>query len=117
MFTTTIVLFDLYLIYRWSIAWINYYNRLDKRFGMAVWRYSYDYHVAGKRDVSFLDDKKFVLLRRKRNRAVTFMYFIFFLSFIVFMSFMNQLLLRILILFIHNFLIYIPNYQVYYILL
>ena len=52
--------------------------------------------IGGKRDVSFLDDKKFVLLRRKRNRAVTFMYFIFFLSFIVFMSFMNQLLLRIL---------------------
>ena len=96
MFTTIIVLLILYLIYRWSVAWINYYNRLDKRFGMSVWRYSYDYHVAGERDVSFLDDKEFVLLRRKRNRAVTFMYFIFFLSFIVFMSFMNQLLLRIL---------------------
>ena len=58
MLTTTIVLFILYLIYRWSVAWINYYNNLDKRFGMSVWRYSYDYHVAGKRDVSFLDDKK-----------------------------------------------------------
>ena len=45
MFTTTIVLFVLYLIYRWSVAWINYYNHLDKRFGMSVWRYSYDYHV------------------------------------------------------------------------
>ena len=96
MLTTIIVLIILNIIYRWSVAWINYYNRLDNRFGMSVWRYSYDYNVAGKRDVSFLDDKKFVLLRRKRNRAVTFMYFIFFLSFIVFMSFMNQLLLRIL---------------------
>ena len=65
-------------------------------FGMSVWRYSYDYHVIGKRDISILDDKKFVLLRRKRNRAVTFMYFIFFLSFVVFMSFMNQLLIQIL---------------------
>ncbi len=96
MLTTIIVLIILYLVYRWSVAWINYYNQLDKRFGLSIWRYSYDYHVIGKRDVSFLDDKKFVLLRRKRNRAVTFMYFIFFLSFIVFMSFMNQLLLIIL---------------------
>ena len=96
MLTTIIVLIILYIIYRWSVAWINYYNQLDKRFGLSIWRYSYDYNVIGKRDLSFLDDKEFVLLRRKRNRAVTFMYFIFFLSFIVFMSFMNQLLLRIL---------------------
>ncbi len=96
MLTTTIVLIILYCIYLWSIAWINYYNKLDTRLGDSIWRYSYDYHVVGKRDVSILDDKKFVLLRRKRNRAVTFMYFIFFLSFVVFMSFMNQLLLRIL---------------------
>ena len=96
MLTTTIVLFILYLIYRWSVAWINYYNNLDKRFGMSVWRYSYDYHVAGKRDVSFLDDKKFVLLRRKRNRAVTIMYSIVFLSFIILMSFVSQILLLIL---------------------
>ena len=96
MFISVLFLIITYFLFRQTIFWINYYNNLDKRFGMSVWRYSYDYHVAGKRDVSFLDDKKFVLLRRKRNRAVTFMYFIFFLSFIVFMSFMNQLLLRIL---------------------
>ena len=63
---------------------------------MSVWRYSYDYHVAGKRDVSFLDDKKFVLLRRKRNRAVSIMYSIVFLSFIILMSFVSQILLLIL---------------------
>ena len=96
MLTTIIVLIILYLIYQWSVAWIKYYNRLDKRFGLSVWKYSYDYNVVGERDISFLDDKDFVLLRRKRNRAVTFMYFIFFISFIVFMSFMNQLLIRIL---------------------
>ena len=96
MFTTTIVLIILYFVFSWSVAWINYFNQLDKRFGESTWKYSYDYQVEGKRDISFLDDKEFVLLRRKRNRAVTFMYFIFFISFIVFMSFMNQLLLRIL---------------------
>ena len=96
MTTTILTLLILYGVQRWSISWIEYYSKLDSRLGTSVWRYSYDYHVAGKRDVSFLDDKEFVLLRRKRNRAVTFMYFVFFLSFIVFMSFMNQLLLRIL---------------------
>ena len=96
MLTTTIVLITLFIIYKWSVSWIEYYNQLDQRFGMSIWRYSYDYQVIGKRDISILDDKEFVLLRRKRNRAVTFMYFIFFLSFIVFMSFMNQILIRII---------------------
>ena len=96
MTTTIIVLVCLYLIHRWAVAWIEYYSSLDQRLGVSIWRYSYDYHVVGKRDITILDDKNLVLLRRKRNRAVTFMYFIFFLSFIFFMSFMNQLLLRIL---------------------
>ena len=96
MLTTTIVLITLFFIYKWSVSWIEYYNRLDQRFGMSIWRYSYDYQVIGKRDISVLDDKEFVLLRRKRNRVVTFMYFTFFLSFVVLMSFMNQILLRIL---------------------
>ena len=47
----------------------------------------------GKRDISDLDDKDFVLLRRKRNRAVTLMYWVFFLSFIIFMSFISKVLL------------------------
>ena len=58
-------------------------------------------NLAGDRDVKGLiialeDDKNLVILRRKRNRAVTFMYFVFFLGFVIFMSFMNQILLRIL---------------------
>tara|TARA_B100000427_G_C15152929_1_gene439503 strand:+ start:264 stop:560 length:297 start_codon:yes stop_codon:yes gene_type:complete len=96
MTTTIIVLACLYLIHRWAVAWIEYYSSLDQRLGASIWRYSYDYHVVGKRDITILDDKNLVLLRRKRNRAVTFMYFIFFLFFVIFMSFMNQLLLRIL---------------------
>jgi len=96
MLTTIIVLMILFAVYSWAISWIKYYNKLDKRFGISVWRYSYDYKVIGKRDITIFDDKEFVLLRRKRNKAVTFMYFIFFLSFIVFMSFMNQLLIKIL---------------------
>ena len=96
MFSTFLALTFLFLMFMWSLAWVNYYNKLDKRFGSSLWRWSYDYPVPGDRDISFLDDKKFVILRRKRNRAVTFMYFIFFLSFVVFMSFMNQILIRII---------------------
>ena len=96
MTTTIFALMILYLIYKWTVSWIEYYSNLDKRLGKSIWRYSYDYHVIGKRDVALYDDKQFVILRRKRNRAVTFMYFIFFLSFVIFMSFLNQILLRIL---------------------
>ena len=96
MTTTILTLLILYGVYRWSISWIEYYSKLDSRLGSSVWRYSYDYHVPGKRDTTLEDDENLVILRRKRNRAVTFMYFIFFLTFIIFMSFINQLLLRIL---------------------
>jgi hypothetical protein len=51
--------------------------------------------VPGDRDISFLDDKKFVILRRKRNRAVTVMYFILFFSFFIFLSFVTQILYAI----------------------
>ena len=96
MTTTILTLLILYGVYRWSISWIEYYSKLDSRLGSSVWRYSYDYHVPGERDTTLDDDENLVILRRKRNRAVTFMYFIFFLTFIIFMSFINQLLLRIL---------------------
>ena len=96
MTTTILVLIILYGIYIWSVSWIQYYSRLDARLGSSIWRYSYDYHVIGKRDVTLEDDKKLVMLRRKRNRAVTFMYFVFFFGFVIFMSFMNQILLRII---------------------
>ena len=96
MLTEILILIILYFIFLWSVAWVKYFNNLDKRFGNSVWRWSYDYPVKGKRDISFLDDKNFVLLRRKRNRAVTIMHSIAFLSFLILMSFVSQLLLIIL---------------------
>ena len=50
----------LFLILRYVLAWINYYNNLDPRLGTSTWRLSYDYPVLGKRDISDLDDKAFV---------------------------------------------------------
>ena len=41
-------------------------------------------------------DKNYVLIRRKRNRAITVMYLIVFLFFLVLMSFTSQILLVIL---------------------
>ena len=96
MFSSTLTLIILYLIFRYIVAWIKYYNNTDKRFQKSIWRYSYDYPVIGERDVSDLDDKNFVRLRRTRNRTVTLMYCIVFIFFIVLMSFVSNLLIFIL---------------------
>ena len=96
MFSSILTLIILYLIFRYIIAWIEYYNNTDDRFEKSVWRYSYDYPVIGKRDISDLDDKKFVRLRRFRNLIVTLMYCTVFTFFIVFMSFTSHLLILIL---------------------
>ncbi len=93
MLTTFLILIILFFIYNWSVAWIEYYNKLDKRLGNSIWKWSYDYPVIGKRDVSFLDDRNLVMIRRQKNRAITIMYLIVFLSFIVLMSFVSQILL------------------------
>ena len=96
MFSSTLTLIILYLIFKYIVAWINYYNNLDERLHKSIWRYSYDYPVIGKRDISDLDDKNFVRLRRFRNLIVTIMYCTVFIFFIVFMSFTSHLLILIL---------------------
>ena len=83
----------LYLILRYVLAWINYFNTLDSRLGQSTWRWSYDYNVVGERDISDLDDKAFVRLRRKRNRVITFMYSIVLIMFIASMSLLSQILM------------------------
>ena len=83
----------LFLILRYVLAWINYYNNLDPRLGSSTWRLSYDYPVYGKRDISDLDDKAFVRLRRKKNKIITFMYSIVLIMFMALMSLLSQLLI------------------------
>ena len=82
MITTTLILVILFFIFKWSVAWINYYNSLDLRLTKSVWKWSYDYPVIGERDISMLDDRNYILIRRKKNRAITIMYLIVFLSFL-----------------------------------
>ena len=96
MISSTLTLIIIYLVFRYIVAWIKYYNNTDDRFQKSVWRYSYDYPVVGKRDISDLDDKKFVRIRRFRNLIVTLMYCTVFIFFIVFMSFTSHLLILIL---------------------
>ena len=93
MFLGSIFLIILYLILKYILAWINYFNSLDPRLGNSTWRFSYDYPVIGERDISDLDDKNFVRLRRKKNKIVLLMYSIVLIMFISSMSLMSHFLL------------------------
>ena len=78
---------------RYILAWIVYYNNLDSRLGDSTWRFSYDYPVLGERDISDLDDKEFVRLRRRKNKIVLLMYSIVLVMFISSMSLLSKFLL------------------------
>ena len=83
----------LYVILSYILAWIRYFNSLDSRLGQSTWRWSYDYHVVGERDISDLDDKNFVRLRRKRNKIITLMYSIVLIMFILSMSLLSEFMI------------------------
>ena len=87
------ILIILYLIFRYIIAWITYFNNLDPRLGDSTWRFTYDYPVAGERDISDLDDKDFVRLRRKKNKIILLMYSIVLVMFVSSMSLLSKFLL------------------------
>ena len=93
MILGTIFLIILYLILRYTIAWITYYNNLDPRLGDSTWRFTYDYPVLGERDISDLDDKDFVRLRRKKNKIILLMYSIVLIMFVSSMSLLSKFLL------------------------
>ena len=83
----------LYLIFKYIIAWITYFNNLDPRLGDSTWRFTYDYPVVGERDISDLDDKDFVRLRRKKNKIILLMYSIVLVMFVSSMSLLSKFLL------------------------
>jgi hypothetical protein len=93
MFISVLLLIICYFLFRYTTAWINYYNQTDQRMPKSIWRYTCDYPVIGIRDISDLEDKPFVRQRRKRNIIVTMMYFIVILAFI----FVNHIVANILI--------------------
>ena len=93
MILGTIFLIILYLILRYVLAWIAYFNNLDSRLGSSTWRFTYDYPVIGERDFSDLDDKDFVRLRRKKNKVILFMYSIVFVMFVSSMSLLSKFFL------------------------
>ena len=75
------------------MAWIRYFNNLDSRLGSSTWRWSYDYPVVGERDISDLDDKAFVRLRRKKIKLFLIMYSVVMIMFIASMSLLSKFLL------------------------
>ena len=93
MILGTIFLVILYLILKYILAWISYYNTLDPRLGDSTWRFTYDYPVIGERDISDLDDKEFVRLRRKKNKIILLMYSIVLIMFVSSMSLLSKFLL------------------------
>ncbi len=93
MILGTIFLIILYLILRYTLAWISYYNNLDSRLGDSNWRFTYDYPVIGERDISDLDDKEFVRLRRKKNKIILIMYAIILIMFIASMGVLSKFLI------------------------
>jgi uncharacterized membrane protein (DUF485 family) len=93
MILGTAFLIILYLVFRYIIAWITYYNNLDPRLGESTWRFTYDYPVVGERDISDLDDKDFVRLRRKKNKIILLMYSIVLVMFVSSMSLLSKFLL------------------------
>ena len=93
MFLGSIFLIILYLILRYVLAWITYYNNLDSRLGNSTWRFTYDYPVIGERDISDLDDKNFVRLRRRKNKIILLMYSIILIMFISSMSLLSKFFL------------------------
>ena len=93
MILGTTFLIILYLILRYILAWITYYNNLDSRLGNSTWRFTYDYPVIGERDFSDLDDKDFVRLRRKKNKVILFMYSIVLIMFVSSMSLLSKFFL------------------------
>ena len=93
MFFVAIFLLILYLTLKYIIAWITYFNTLDPRLGDSTWRFTYDYPVIGDRDISDLDDKNFVRLRRKKNKIILLMYSIVLIMFIASMSLLSQVMI------------------------
>ena len=93
MFFGIMAMIILYLILKYVLEWIKYFNNLDPRLGQSTWRWSYDYPVMGERDISDLDDRNFVRLRRKRNKIITFMYSIVLVMFIASMSLLSKILI------------------------
>ena len=93
MILGSLIFIVLFLILKYILAWIVYFNKLDPRLGESTWRFSYDYPVLGQRDISDLDDKNFVRLRRKKNKIILLMYFIVLVMFVASMILLSKFLI------------------------
>ena len=93
MILGSVFLIVLFLFLKYILAWITYYNSLDPRLGDSTWRFTYDYPVIGEKDISDLDDKEFVRLRRRKNKIILIMYSIVLVMFVASMSVLSKFFL------------------------
>ena len=93
MILGTVFLIVLFLFLKYILAWITYYNSLDPRLGDSTWRFTYDYPVIGEKDISDLDDKEFVRLRRRKNKIILIMYSVVLVMFVASMSLLSKFFL------------------------
>ena len=69
MLVSALLLIICYFLFRYTTAWIVYYNQTDKRMPKSIWRYTCDYPVIGTRDISDLDDKPLTALKSIMHQA------------------------------------------------
>ena len=93
MILGSVFLIVLFLFLKYILAWITYYNSLDPRLGDSTWRFTYDYPVIGEKDISDLDDKEFVRLRRRKNKIILIMYSVVLVMFVASMSVLSKFFL------------------------
>tara|TARA_B100000427_G_scaffold180623_1_gene150189 strand:+ start:237 stop:536 length:300 start_codon:yes stop_codon:yes gene_type:complete len=82
MITSTLLLIITFILFKYLVSWINYFNQTDPRMPNSLWRYTDDYRVKDRKDLYDLEDKPFLRLRNKRDSVVTIMYFIVILAFV-----------------------------------
>ena len=51
MVTSALLLIISYILFKYVVAWINYYNQADPRMPNSLWRYTCDYKVKDKKDM------------------------------------------------------------------
>ncbi len=80
-----------------QLDFYNLYDYYSDKAGLPMFSkdgvWSYDYHVVGERDISDLDDKDFVRLRRKKNKIVLLMYSIVLIMFVASMGVLSKFLI------------------------
>ena len=70
MFTSGLLLIVSYLLFKYTVQWIQYYNQTDPRMPNSIWRYTCDYKVIGIREIKDFIEKKTSFKEMKLNIVI-----------------------------------------------